>query len=104
MTKCDCEERIGIEINSIKLFDELKIFFKKQVDSNIFFEVKVESPYYVWINETSGEKVEWYASKWYKCGICGTLWEFNYPDFPTIGFVRKYQNGKYTGMEVRRSE
>lgn len=31
--------------------------------------------------------MEWYANKWYRCNKCGTLWEFNYPDFPAKGFV-----------------
>ncbi len=40
--------------------------------------------------------IKWYATKWYKCNSCGCLWEFNYPDFPAKGFVKKYENGKYT--------
>ena len=44
--------------------------------------------------------MKWYADKWYKCNVCGTLWEFRYPDFPTRGFVRKFPDGKYTGKEV----
>ena len=28
--KCDCSERIGIEINSMKLFEDLKKFFEEQ--------------------------------------------------------------------------
>lgn len=103
MIKCDCRERKGIEINSIQLFKELEAFFEKQVTDGIFSDVKVESPYYVWIDEVSAEKVEWYANKWYKCNSCGALWEFSYPDFPTKGFVRKYENGKYSGKEVRKS-
>lgn len=103
MIKCDCEERKGIEINSIQLFKELQAFFEKQVINGFFSDVKVECPYYVWIDEVSAEKVEWYANKWYKCNCCGTLWEFNYPDFPTKGFVRKYEDGKYNGKEVRKS-
>ena len=31
----------------------------------------------------------------YKCNVCGCLWEFEYPDFPAKGFVRKFENGKY---------
>ena len=31
MTKCDCNERIGIKINSWKQFEELKEFFEEQV-------------------------------------------------------------------------
>ena len=31
MMKCDCSERIGIEINSMKLFEDLKKFFEEQI-------------------------------------------------------------------------
>ncbi len=31
MRRCDCDERKGTEINSAKLFEELKDFFNMQV-------------------------------------------------------------------------
>ena len=34
--KCDCGERIEIEINSMKLFEELKKFFDEQKKVGIF--------------------------------------------------------------------
>lgn len=47
MTKCDCNERIGIKINSWKQFEELKDFFEEQVKKGLFIEIPVESPYHI---------------------------------------------------------
>lgn len=47
MMNCDCNERVGIEINSVKLFKELKAFFREQVNKGIFLEVPVETPHYI---------------------------------------------------------
>ena len=47
MMKCDCAERIGIEINSYKFFIELKEFFEEQAQKGIFEDVPVEEPYYI---------------------------------------------------------
>lgn len=88
MRKCDCSERIGIKINSWKLFEELKAFFEEQVKQGIFVDVPVEKPCCVGHHD-DGTTLEWYADKWYKCRCCGTLWEFEYPDFPAQGEVRK---------------
>ncbi len=99
MEKCDCDERIGVKINSMKLFEELKSFFKTQEKDGIFSEVEVTIPYYIGRSGIFG-KMKWFADKWYRCNICGTLWEVRYPDFPACGFVRKYENGIYTGKEV----
>ena len=49
--KCDCAERIGIEINSYKFFIELKEFFEGQVQKGIFEDVPVEEPYYIGYSE-----------------------------------------------------
>lgn len=98
MRQCDCCERIGVKINSMKLFEELQSFFDEQVEQGIFSEIRVKEPYYVW--KGFFEKTKWYADKWYKCNVCGVLWEFKYPDFPANGFVRKFPDGKYTGKEV----
>ena len=81
----------------MKLFKELKIFFSKQVNSGIFLEIPVEIPYYIGRDE-DGE-MKWYATKWYKCLNCGCLWEFNYPDFPAKGLVRKFSDGVYYPKE-----
>lgn len=99
MMKCDCSERIGIEINSMKLLEDLKKFFEEQKKLGIFKEAEVTIPFYVWKN-THGEKHEWYADKWYRCNVCGTLWEFEYPDFPAVGCIRKFEDGIYTGKEI----
>ena len=94
MIQCDCNERIGIEIDSWKQFEELKTFFENQERDGIFVEIAVKEPYYVGYS-IDGEAMKWYADKWYKCKNCGTLWEFQYPDFPKQGSVRKFSDGKY---------
>ncbi len=86
--KCDCSERIGIEVSTVELFEQMKLFFNKQVDKGIFEEIKVTKPHYTAIN-LKGQKVEWFADKWYRCKCCGVIWEFDYPDFPACGFVKK---------------
>ena len=96
--KCDCENRIGIEINSHKLFLEIKEFFETEVKKGIFVEEKDKKPYYVW--KSNEEWVFYFATKWYRCKVCGCLWEFQYPDFPAKGFVKKYPDGIYTGTET----
>lgn len=95
---CDCDKRVGTNISSLKLFEELKEFFESQTDINIFEELKSNISYYSWKN--GNKKVEWYATKWYKCSCCNCLWEFNYPDFPAEGFVRKFPDGAYKPIEI----
>lgn len=99
--KCDCNERIGIEINSYALFEELRSFFENQVSEGVFRETPVEEPYFTSERCVAGDKdgLKFYADKWYVCNVCGTLWEFGYPDFPAPGMVRKFENGIYSKME-----
>ena len=102
MKQCDCDERMGIEINSYCLFQELKKFFEEQVKKEIFLDIPVKLPYFCGYNlkpEEVRDEYKWYANKWYKCKHCGTLWEFTYPDFPAKGFVRKFSDGKYQTRE-----
>lgn len=86
--QCDCDERIGIKINSWKQFEELKGFFEEQVKKGLFVDVPVEKEYYAGHSGT-GKEMKWYADKWYRCLECGALWEFVYPDFPAQGYVKK---------------
>ncbi len=99
MNQCDCDERIGIEINSFELYEELrKIFLNIKSKKVCFCDIPVESPYFCGYGlkpEEVKDEFKWYADKWYKCKCCGTLWEFRYPDFPAKGFVRKFSDGKY---------
>lgn len=90
---CDCHERVGIVINSLKNFQELKGFFSRQVSLGIFEDVPVKKPFYQW------KTVKHYADKWYQCKVCGCLWEFIYPDFPAKGRVRKFPDGRYRDEE-----
>lgn len=94
MKQCDCDERIGIEINSWKKFEELKAFFEEQVKKGLFVEISVKKPYYIGYS-IDGKAMKWYADKWYKCLECDTLWEFIYPDFPAQGSVRKLDADNY---------
>ena len=94
MIKCDCNERIGIKINSWNQFEELNSFFQEQVQEGIFIEISIEKPYYVGYS-ANGKAMEWYADKWYKCLDCGIIWEFVYPNFPAQGSVRKLNSNSY---------
>jgi hypothetical protein len=87
--KCECSNRLDTSIISLKQFKEIKIFFERQVEIGNYIMQKPQMPYFV-----SSEK-KWFANVWYKCKICGCLWEINYPDFPATGFVRKFPNGQY---------
>lgn len=87
--QCDCEERIGVKINSVNQFGELKQYFNDQVKNGTFSDILVEKPYYEW-SDWNGREVQWYADKWYKCNVCNIMLEFVYPDFPAKGFVKKY--------------
>lgn len=90
---CECEERIETTIDSLRTFKDVKAFFEEQVQRKVFSEEVPQMPYYVW---REGERVkEWFATKWYRCNVCGCLWELNYPDFPAKGFVRKFSDGIY---------
>lgn len=95
---CDCDERIGIEINSWKQFEDLKKFFESQVKKGIFVEIEVKKPLYVG-HTFYGKKIKWYADKWYQCVVCGTIWEFEYPDFPATGSVRKLNPEDYSEIK-----
>lgn len=90
---CDCEAREEIIINSITIFKEITKFFDMQVQKGIFIEEQPVFPFYTWKEKERSE--EWFATKWYRCKVCGCLWEFNYPDFPAKGFVRKFPDGVY---------
>ena len=50
MKYCDCNERVGIEINSFQLYEELKSFFEYQVREGIFCDIPVELPYFCGYN------------------------------------------------------
>ena len=73
-------------------------FFQRQVKTEIFQELPVRQPYY--IGKGNSGMIEWYADKWYKCNVCGTLWEFKYPDFPACGQIRKFADGIYPEPET----
>ena len=86
---CCCETHFETEINSAKAFQEIQQFFEQE---NLQ-ESPPSAPYFSW---TDGKrKVEWFATQWFRCSVCGCLWEFQHPDFPAKGFVRKFPSGVY---------
>ncbi|MCL2810613.1 MAG: hypothetical protein FWD25_01835 [Clostridia bacterium] len=91
--ECECMYRYEMEIDSIRLLKEIAGFFDDQTNRHIFDSIPVQLPFYVGYSGT--EPLSWYANKWYKCNVCGCLWEVNNPDFPAFGFVRKFENGHY---------
>ncbi len=103
MSICDCDKRIGIEIDTLKKNEELKSFFMQQSKKGIFENVQIKSPYYIGVN-LNQQKIHWYADEWYKCKNCGCLWEIKYPDFPAKGFVRKFADGIYHQKEIGKHE
>lgn len=99
---CDCSERTDIEINSWHVFQEMQSFFEGQVHKNTFIDIPVRRPYETGPRsiESLLRKVEWFADKWYRCNVCGTVWEFKYPEFPAKGFVRRIDVGHYKEREL----
>jgi acetone carboxylase gamma subunit len=95
--ECDCNERYGIEINTYKLFEELKEFFETKVNMGVFSNVTVTETFYT--GKSDINEIKWYSTKWYKCNFCGCLWEFDYPDFPAKGFIKKFDNGRHVMEE-----
>lgn len=89
---CDCDERVGTEINSIKMLDDINDWLAENLEEGIFKTVKVSKAYY--IGKSMAQTLKWYADKWCKCRSCGTFWEIIYPDFPANGRVRKFTKGE----------
>ena len=94
---CDCFERTGIIINSQKCFKEMDAFFLDQVQNGVFEEISTgersQSSFEVRTND--GVKTYWHpANKWFRCKSCNCVWEFQYPDFPAPGYVKKYVEEK----------
>lgn len=78
---------------------ELKEFFELQTYKGLFTEVEVVQPYFVGYDNE--RKINYYATKWYKCNVCGCFWEFQYPDFPANGHVRKIWPNNYTQIPYK---
>jgi len=91
--KCQCLNKNEMMISTYQEFIEMKNFFQEQISSGVFEEIDVKQPYY--IGYSRRQTIRWFADKWYKCKVCGCLWEFNYPDFPAAGFTRKFNDGIY---------
>lgn len=89
---CDCDERVDVVFRSWNQFQELKAFFEEEARNGRMVDIPVEKPYYT--GHGNGYDLEWYADKWYRCTVCGTVWEFVYPEFPSKGGVRRLHYGK----------
>jgi len=91
--ECECADRHETKIDTWKLYQEIKDYFESQVELGIYENVPVSKPYCVGRSKT--DSLSWFADRWYRCGNCGCLWEFRYPEFPASGFVRKFPDGEY---------
>lgn len=90
---CDCKNIGDLSINNQSDFQRGINFFHHECIESKFQELIPQQPYYTWRQGSATKK--WFATKWYKCMICGCLWEFQYPDFPAKGFIRKFPDGVY---------
>ena len=90
---CDCEERSEIKVDTMDLFHELQNYFERQVQAGVFVEEPPQEPYYIWHDSKTHREKKWYASKWYRCTVCGCLCEFNYPEFPIKGVCKEISKG-----------
>lgn len=60
---------------------ELKTFFNDQVEKGVFEDIPVEKPYFQGYNiplHKIRNEYKWYADKWYKCKVCGSILD-NFP-------------------------
>ena len=96
MKKCECDERYATLVDTLASIEEVEEFFNDQLEKGIFIDIKVEKPYHRFDNEKV--HVKDFASKWYKCTVCGCLWEYDKPNYDIDhrqGFVRKFSDGVY---------
>lgn len=99
---CDCDERVGTDIDSIKMLDYINEWINKNLEEGVFEELEVSIPFAIDIGKNESQTIRFYADKWYKCRNCGTFWEIIYPDFPMIGTVRKFIDGeKYVSISEK---
>lgn len=94
---CECCATNECEVDSLFTQNKFENFFFKNIRTGTFIEEKPGIPYYTF------DQSKWYADKWYRCTVCGCLWEYVKPDFPASGFVRKFTDGSYFEM-VRSCE
>lgn len=85
--KCECTNISEGKITSIKQLEVVEKWLEQCVSDGIFIEEVPAKPCY--IGYSGNREGKWYATKWYRCKICGCLWEWNQPDFPAAGFLRR---------------
>jgi len=91
--KCECNERYSADIDSWKLFLEVRGFLEKGLADGVFKDATVIKPLDFGKNEV-GEQIWHYTQRLFVCRVCGCLWALRYPDFPAHGYVGKYPEGK----------
>lgn len=99
MIQCECLSLDELEINSYKLFEEIKAYFNKELEENMFQDIPVKKPLQI-IDDKGFCVTQWYPNKWYKCNECGIIWAFGYPEFPAKGYVYKLNS---SGSPVKES-
>ena len=90
--KCECSERYSVDIDSWKLFIEVKDFLDSGLENGLFKDVTVRAPLDFGKNE-AGEQIWHYTQRLFSCCVCGCLWALRYPDFPAHGYIGKYTEG-----------
>lgn len=93
---CECDTENECELDSLSIQNDYEKFFLRNIRTGALIEENPNIPYYTF------DKTKWYADKWYRCTVCGCLWEYVKPDFPAGGFVRKFADGSYfeVGREI----
>lgn len=97
MKKCDCSERIGVTINSQKCCFDMEKFFEEGIKSEKFIQISASENIngFYKVETNNGLQTFWKPiNKWFKCNCCNCVWEFQYPDFPQLGYVKKYVEEK----------
>ncbi len=90
---CHCNLQDSAWITSEMEYNIINDFFSQQLENGIFKSIPIDSPYHI-ENSALGE-TQLYADEWYRCLVCGTLWELKKMTSTHKGFVRKFDDGVY---------
>lgn len=91
--ECSCNMLDSCDIVSLEQLRQINNFFNRNIKNHIFYEEKNKQPFY---EQSDGNRtIRYIAKKWYRCKLCGCLWELNYSDIPLQGFLRKFEDGVY---------
>lgn len=84
---CICNEFVESEINSLDHFNQVKSLISFSLENSFFIQEAVSEPYYIGTGKY--QEIKWFANEKYTCKICGTSWLIKYPDFPSVGFIKR---------------